>query len=129
MKNSSQADIAERYTSDHNYEPGTVVMIGGDQEVTVANYHGRYRLAGIVSTAPAYVLNSTIQNSVIIALVGRVPCRVVGKINKGDPLTVSHIDGVATTAHQALPGTIVGRALESYDSDGVGVIEIKVDRS
>ena len=122
------ADLAERYTSDHQYEPGTIVMIGGEQEVTIADYDGRHRLAGIVSTAPAYVLNSTIQNSVIIALVGRVPCRVRGKINKGDLITISDVPGVGTSIQPPAHGVVVGRALHSYDSDEVGVIEIKVDQ-
>ena len=125
---STYADLAERYTSDEQYEPGTIVMIGGEQEVTIADYDGRHRLAGIVSTAPAYVLNSTIQNSVIIALVGRVPCRVRGKINKGDLITISDVPGVGTSIQPPAHGVVVGRSLDSYDSDEVGVIEIKVDQ-
>ena len=122
------ADLAERYRSDHPYQPGTILMIGGSTEVTIADVSGKYRLAGIVSTAPAYVLNSTIDNSVIVALTGRVPCRVVGKIAKGDLITISHLAGVGTSAAPPASGTVVGRALESYDSDEVGVIEVKVDQ-
>jgi len=122
------ADLAERYRSDHPYQPGTILMIGGSTEVTIADVSGKYRLAGIVSTAPAYVLNSTIDKSVIVALTGRVPCRVVGKIAKGDLITISDIPGVGTSIVPPASGVIVGRALESYDSDEVGVIEVKVDQ-
>jgi hypothetical protein len=122
------ADLAERYRSDEQYEPGTILMIGGTAEVTIANKAGQYRLAGIVSTAPAYVLNSTIPDSVIVALTGRVPCRVVGKIQKGDLITISDIPGVGTSVAPPASGTVVGRALENYDSTEVGVIEVKVDQ-
>lgn len=125
---SISADLAERYRSDRDYEPGTIVMIGGEREVTIADVSGKYRLAGVVSTQPAYVLNSTIDNSVIIALTGRVPCRVVGKINKGDLITVSDVPGVGTSISPPASGMVVGRSLQSYDSDEIGVIEIKVDQ-
>lgn len=128
VKETNSVDLGERYTSDQDYEPGTVVMIGGTHEVTKATKEGQLRLAGVVTASSSWVLNSTLPDSVIIALIGRSMCYVVGKINKGDPLTVSHIDGVATATHQASSDTIIGRALESHDSEAVGVIEIKVDR-
>jgi hypothetical protein len=122
------ADMAERYTSDAKYEAGTVLMIGGTAETTIATEEGKTRIAGIVSSEPAYILNSTLKDSVVIALIGRVPCRVVGTIVKGDLLTMSHIPGVATSTTAPQCGTIIGRALESYDSTEVGMIEVKVDK-
>jgi hypothetical protein len=122
------SDLGERYSTDVVYAPGTVLMIGGTAETTLATYEGRFALAGIVSTDPAYVMNSTLKDSAIIALAGRVPCKVVGKINKGDILTVSNIPGVACATKTPEYGTIIARALESYDSTEVGVIEVKVDR-
>jgi hypothetical protein len=74
-------------------------------------------------------LNSTLQNSVIIALTGRVPCKVVGEIIKGDLMTVSDISGVATSTTPPASGTVIGIALENYNSDTVGIIEVKVDKS
>jgi hypothetical protein len=65
---------------------------------------------------------------VAVALAGRVPCLVVGKIAKGDLITISDIPGVGTSIAPPAPGVIVGRALESYDSEQVGVIEVKVDQ-
>jgi hypothetical protein len=126
--NATYADLAERYSTDRDYLPGTLLMIGGDMEVTLATAEGRYSLAGVVTSEPAYVLNSTLGDSVAVALVGRVPCLVTGNISKGDMLTISNIDGVATASIDREYGTIIGRALESHSGDSVDVIEVKVDR-
>jgi hypothetical protein len=122
------ADLGERYSSDQQYPPGTVVMIGGEREVTIANYKGRTKIAGIVSTNPAYILNSNAENSVIVALTGRVPCRVTGPVSRGDFMTISKTPGVACAAAKWVGGTIIGRALSDYTGEGEGVIEVKVDR-
>jgi len=79
------ADLAEKYLADANYEPGTVVMVGGTQEVT-ASQPG-FRALGAVSTNPAYMMNSNLENGTYIALKGRVPVKVYGPVNKGDQLT------------------------------------------
>lgn len=121
------ADLAERYVSDEQYEPGTVLMIGGEKEVTLATLKGKNKLAGVVSTDPAHVLNSMAKDSVIIGLAGRLPCFVIGKIEKGDMLTISAIPGVATSTDE--PIAVIGRALENYDSDQVGKIEIMIGRA
>jgi hypothetical protein len=122
------ADIAERYTSDQQYESGTVVMFGGEQEVTIANIPATTKVAGIITTKPAQVLNSELENSVAIALVGRVPCKVTGVISKGDMLVVSRTPGVLTSAEVPKPGSIVAKAMEFYSSNEVGVIEVMVTR-
>jgi hypothetical protein len=122
------ADIAERYASDEQYESGTVVMFGGTSEVTIANVRSTPAVAGIVTTEPAQVLNSELSDSVAIALVGRVPCKVTGNITRGNLLVVSHIPGVLTTSLFPSPGTIVAKAMENYNSPNVGVIEVMVTR-
>lgn len=122
------ADIAERYASDMQYESGTVVMFGGNSEVTIAVIPATSAVAGIVTTEPAQILNSELENSVAIALVGRVPCKVTGKISKGDLLVVSQIPGVLTTSLFPKPGTLVAKAMENYNSPNVGVIEVMVTR-
>jgi hypothetical protein len=122
------ADLGERYSSDEQYPSGTVVMIGGKREVTIADYKGRTKIAGVVSTSPAYILNSNAPDSVIIALTGRVPCRVTGPVKKGDFMTISKTPGVACAAAKWVGGTIIGRALSEYSDEGEGIIEIKVDR-
>jgi hypothetical protein len=124
----SWADIAERYGSDQQYESGTVVMFGGTSEVTIANLPSTTKVAGIITTEPAQILNSELENSVAIALVGRVPCKVVGIIFKGDMLVVSDIPGVLTSSAMPKPGSIVAKAMQYYSSEEVGVIEVMVTR-
>jgi hypothetical protein len=74
--------------------------------------------------------SETSENSVELALLGRIPCRVVGKIERGDMLCSSRIAGVATALNENLykPGAVIGKALESYNSVSEGVIEILVGR-
>lgn len=122
------ADIAEKYSTDSQYEPGTVVMFGGTSEVTIANLPKTTKVAGIVTTNPAQILNTDLEDAVAIALVGRVPCKVVGQIFKGDMLVVSHLPGVLTSDFNPKPGTLVAKALEFYNSEEVGVIEVMVTR-
>ena len=122
------ADIAERYTSDQDCSPGTVMMFGGSAEVTACREINSSRVAGIVTTDPAQILNSELENSVAIALVGRVPCRVVGKISKGDLLVSGDLIGTAISTVFPKPGALVGKALEDYDSEDIGTIEVMVVR-
>lgn len=122
------ADLAERYSSDAEYEPGTVLIFGGEREVTISKISDDRRVAGVVSTNPAYNMNVECPNGVSVALQGRVPCKVMGYIRKGDLMTTSHIPGVARANNDAKVGTIIGKALEDYQSTEVGVIEVAVGR-
>ena len=126
------ADLAENYVADKKYEIGTVLRFGGPNEVTESDSYHDTRIAGTVSENPAYLMNSGLnsENAVAVALMGRVPCRVVGTINKGDRLVASNIQGVATVLDLNCyqPGCIIGKSLEAYDSDHPGVIEIVVGR-
>jgi hypothetical protein len=121
------ADLAEKYVADQDYEPGTVLEFGGEFEVTLAE-DGTNRLAGIVSTNPAYLMNSECSGNYIaaIALQGRAPCKVRGKISKGDMLT-SAGGGYARKATNPQIGTIIGKALADFDGTS-GVIEVAVGR-
>jgi hypothetical protein len=120
------ADLAEYYEADQNYEPGTVLAFGGDKEVTLAE-DGTTRVAGIVSTNPAYAMNANCQGiAVAIALQGRVPAKVRGNISKGD-MMVSAGNGYARPSINPSLGMVIGKALEDFT--GVeGVIEIVVGR-
>jgi hypothetical protein len=126
------ADLAENYLADNDYEPGVVLMFGGKHEVTQAVDSHTGRIAGVVSTAPAHLMNGHLlgQHVAPVALLGRVPCKVVGQIAKGDRLAVSTIPGVAQKLDptQYQPGCIIGKALEDYNSDLPGIIEIAVGR-
>ena len=126
------ADLAENYLADFNYPPGTVVCFGGSCEITQSATSHSTKVAGVISTNPSYLMNSTLtgQHVLPVALTGRVPCRVVGRIYKGDRLVASNRPGVATVLDKSLyePGCIIGKSLEDYDSDFDGIIEIAVGR-
>jgi hypothetical protein len=124
---SQYADLAECYLADAAYAPGTVLEFGGEFEVTVAQDETQ-RIAGVVSTNPAYIMNHglTGENVVQVALMGRVPVRVRGIVHKGD-FMVSGGGGYARPTAYPKFGTVIGKALEDFN--GVeGVIEVVVGR-
>lgn len=122
------ADVAEWYSSDQYYEPGTVVVFDGLAEVTIANEVGDNKVAGVVSTNPAYIMNAGIQAeyAVPVALTGRVPTRVIGPVKKGN-MMVSAGNGYAQACSTPSIGTVIGKAIENFDGD-VGIIEVVVGR-
>ena len=122
------ADLAEKYAADATYEPGTVLLFGGEQEVTLSNAFDSTKVAGVVTTNPAYSMNAALEAEHIaeIALQGRVPCKVIGPIEKGD-LMVSASNGHAIANNEARAGTIIGKALENFTGE-VGIIEVAVGR-
>ena len=102
-------------------------MFGGDKEITVANIEATTKVAGVISTAPAYMMNSEAGNDAThpyVALAGRVPCKVEGPIAKGDLLVASDVPGYAKSS-AFVGGAVIGKALENHN-DGYGVIEILV---
>jgi hypothetical protein len=121
------ADLAENYIADAVYESGTVLEFGGEFEVTLAEDSTK-RVAGVVSSKPAYLMNSDCVGThvVAIALQGRVPCKVRGSIKKGDIL-VSGGDGYARPCHNPSIGTVIGKALENFEGHD-GMIEVAVGR-
>ena len=125
------ADLAENYLADQAYPIGTVLEIAGDAEVTIA-VQDSYKVVGTISEAPGYLMNSGLEGErvVPVAYIGRVPCRVQGTVNRGDFLVVGDTPGVAVAKHpmNILMGTAIGKALEDYDSNEEGVIEILVGR-
>ena len=124
------SDLAEWYTADAEYEPGTVLVFGGDAETTTTTTMNDTRCAGIVTTDPAYTMNATLQGTrACLALAGRVPCKVVGRVKKGDILTTSATPGYAVRAATPTLGAIVGKALEDKDYGEAGVIEVAVGRA
>ena len=122
------ADLAERYTADSAYDPGTVLIFDGALEVTVSNQDASPKVAGVVSTDPAYLMNSDLQGTltVALALTGRVPTKVVGPVHKGD-MMVSTADGRARAESNPTMGTVIGKALEDF-SGTEGTIEVVVGR-
>jgi len=133
------ADLAERYHADETLSPGTVVQLGGTNEITKAVGYCSTEVFGVISTEPAYRMNAdagTSNTHPYVTLTGRAPVTVVGKVKKGDRLISSEISGVA----QALPRDfikyctekgdqltllwgVIGRALEDKDTDEIGSVE------
>lgn len=102
------ADVAEVYQSDEQYPAGTLVAFGGDKEITIATSE----VNAIVSTNPALLINGK-DDGLPIALSGRVPVRVIGKVSKFDKIVLSSVPGVAIVDNDAT--NPIGRALESSD--------------
>lgn len=120
------ADLAENYLADAAYAPGTVLHFGGEFEVSQCDTDMCSRVAGVVSTAPAHLMNTglTGDNVVAVALNGRVPCQVQGTVQKGD-LMVSAGNGCARAEANPRVGSVIGKALENFDGPE-GVIEVVV---
>jgi hypothetical protein len=123
------ADLAENYTADAEYAPGTVVQIGGVNEITLCDQDSSEDVFGVISTNPAYLMNSTLagDNVLPVALQGRTPVRVVGIVKKGDRLVAAGA-GVARAAafSEVTPYSIIGRALENKTTDGEALVEAVV---
>ena len=129
------ADLAERYAADATYEEGTVMVFGGEAEVTSAQGYGSTAIAGVVSTKPAFAMNSEAGSSEThpyIALQGRVPCKVTGTVSKGDILVASEVSGTATkwleSSVDPRMTAYVGIAIEDKTTDGEGYVEVKVGK-
>jgi hypothetical protein len=122
------ADLAECYSTDAEYAPGTVVSFGGEHEVTITDIDSDPLVAGVISTKPAYLMNSGLDSEHVakIALTGRVPCKVKGPVTRG-AMMVSAGLGLARAESRPAIGTVIGKAVESFDGD-VGIIEIVVGR-
>ena len=120
------ADLAENYEADAEYEAGTVVKFGGEKEITATDSEGDSAVVGVISTDPAHLMNADCKGIALpVALAGRVPCKVVGPVAKGD-LMVSAGEGRAKADNAAQAGHIIGKAI-SANEDGEGVCEVLVN--
>lgn len=120
------ADLAEIYSADADIKPGTVVCFGGAAEVTTCTHDMDRKVAGVVSTKPAHLMNAGAEG-VAVALQGRVPCKVTGTVRKGD-MMVSAGGGMARAEENPVLGSVIGKALQDYDGEVPGVIEVVVGR-
>lgn len=133
-KQAQYADVAERYRADAAYDPGTLLVFGGEKEVTISTSALSTRIAGIVSTDPYCVMNSPKGQRddptfPAMALLGRVPAKVVGEIQKGDLMVSSDTPGHACAwREEGSPpfGSVVGKAVEDKTGLDAGEIEIAV---
>jgi hypothetical protein len=123
------ADLAEIYTSDKNYEPGTVVVFGGTAEITATKITHDTRVAGVISTNPAYLMNSE-ATGLPVAFTGRVPCKVRGPVTKGDVLVTSAYPEYAERMTDVLyrPGCILGKSLSDVAENVFATVEVVVGR-
>ena len=124
------ADLAERFAADREYAPGTVVELGGTQEITIAAQELSETVFGVISTHAAYLMNEGAGTNVThppVALTGRVPVRAVGIIHKGDRLVAAG-QGQARAAQsgEATVFNVIGRALHNKLDTGEGMIEAVV---
>ena len=124
------ADLAERFEADAEYEPGTVVEMGGVAEITAVGEDLSEDVFGVISTNAGYLMNSRAGDNKThppVAVQGRVPVKVIGKISKGDRL-VSAGKGYARAGKRSELTTwnVIGRALEDKTTSGKGVIEAAV---
>ena len=121
------ADLAENYLGDNSYEVGTVLSLGGPEEVTLSATDGDRKIIGIVSENPAYLMNAELEGEFVtsVALTGRVPCKVSGSVKKGD-MMVSDGTGRARAEEDPKMGSVIGKALE--DSSGDNIIEVVVGK-
>ena len=129
---STYADLAEYYDGEEEYEPGTVVCFGGSKEIHISDEKGSRRVAGIVSTNPAYIMNQSQTGiPVAVALQGRVPCKVTGTCQKGDIMVSDGAGGATAWYHVATimhPGMTLGKAIADKTNDELSIIEVAVGR-
>ena len=123
------ADLAENYLADSAYQPGTVLDFGGEAEVTQSSSDMSTKVAGVVSTNPAHLMNTGLEGETVVALAlsGRVPCQVQGTVAKGD-LMVSAGNGSARAEANPKVGSIIGKALENFSGDN-GIIEVVIGKN
>ena len=135
-KEAQYADVAERYHADAVYEPGTVLVFGGEAEITESTSKWDRRVIGVVSTAPYCIMNSPHREPDLtddlhppVALLGRVPCKVKGFAQKGDLMVTSDEPGVAVSwRDESNPpyGSVIGKILADTDGEDIKLIEVAV---
>ena len=137
-RSSQYADIAERYHADAAYDTGTVLVFGGEAEVTQSTEPADRKFAGVVSSEETanLIMNSphrepdlTDDKHPPLALVGRVPCKVKGFAQKGDLMVTSDIPGVAISwRDESNPpyGSVIGKILADTDGEDIKIVEVAV---
>jgi hypothetical protein len=123
------SDLAEKYLADTEYEPGDLLGIGGDKEVT--KWETGMPIAGVISTLPGLRMNVSEENKEdplwpFIALKGRIPCKINGTAEKGDYI-IADGNGKCKAVSVDCASEVhflnyIGVALE----DGEGIVEVKV---
>jgi hypothetical protein len=117
------ADLAEKYQSDADYDVGTVVIFGGEKEITTTVEFADTRVAGVISDQPAYLMNAT-EAGLAVALRGKVPVKVIGPVTKGDCLVTSDRPGYAVSVGRSRDQgpAVFAKSLEDNHNEGVKII-------
>lgn len=105
------ADLAEQYVTDEKYPAGTLIKFGGEKDITIADDE----VNGVISDKPGFLLDYKLEDSLPVALAGKTPIRIIGKVNKFDRITLSEIPGVGKVAE--VGDIVIARALESSDNE------------
>ena len=123
------ADLAEYYEGDAEYAVGTVLIFGGDKEVTQSTEHRSTKVAGVVSDQSAYTMNDGCPGiKTLTALQGKVPINVIGEVHKGDMLVASAIPGYAVVDNNPKVGSVIGKAISTKDDTERGIVHAVVGR-
>ena len=136
------ADIAETFDVEGNrsqYEPGDVLIISQSTDRTVEKSQTPYStlVAGVYATKPGVLLTEKnaeedqLEAMVPMGVIGVIPTKVClegGAIKRGDLLVTSSISGAAMKADpdKVKVGQVIGKALEDFNSNGVGKIKVLV---
>ena len=112
--------MAEHYITDEQYPKGTLVQFGGEKEITIA----KNKVNAVITSEPGFILNGEMKDSQAIALIGRVPVRVIGKVKKFDKIALSYIDGVGCANNDS--DDYIGISLVNKDDSGEGLIMCSV---
>ncbi len=119
------ADLAECYLPDQSYDYGTIMMIGGNKEVTAATKDKLHVIIGVVSEKPAFLMNDGLEGGIVVGLKGRLPVRILGTCKKGDLLEMSDVPGVAKVSDgNKLPLRLI--CLEDKNTEEEGKIEVAI---
>ena len=123
------SDVAERFASDSVYAPGTVVALGGAEEITQVNEEASDEVFGVISGEhqAAFKMNAgagSDDSHPFVAMTGRVDVKVIGTVNKGDRLVSASVPGYAKVAQKSecTAFNVIGRALTSKTTAGQGSV-------
>jgi hypothetical protein len=114
-------DVAEKYVADATYEVGSVLMIGGEKEVTAAKY-GK-RAIGAISVNPSVIMNHELQNGTLVGIKGRVPVNVVGPVTKGDQLIATDTGAAIALSNPLDAWLVFAIALEDNSIATIKIVE------
>ena len=109
---SQWADLAEKYESDKEYPAGTLIKFGGSKDITAADTE----VNGVISDKPGYLLDSDLKDGLPVALAGKTPLRIIGRVKKFDKIVLSEIPGVGRVLKEGENLPVIARALASSDN-------------